>query len=244
MTLPCDIHGQFGGRQARGYDFARDIGVVSIAGDELLRLVQDTPVAFRKLGTQWQAVAVLGPVPGVNLQVQEDGGWRGRFVPGLLRSYPFQLSPDCKTLAFWPGYRSDTSGVAAVGPLIVDDQLTPVLAFLQDRQRAIDRLGLVLSWLAKRDLLQPWQVPVAVEAPHLARHADLFALDRDGLEALGEKDWFALQRIMPVHAILELLHAHLSSLIHAEDFKLSTCEMRGAEISYICPEARLTGSYK
>jgi len=243
MTLSCDIHGRMGWRRARGYGFARDIGLVPMTGDELPRLAQDMPVAFRKLGTQWQAVAVLGPVPGVNLQVQADGCWRGGCVPGLLRSYPFQLSADRKALAFWPDYWPETLGVAGIEPFFVDGQLSPVLAaalvFLQDRQQAIDRLGLVLSWLAERDLLQPWQVPDVVETAHLTQHADLFAVDRDRLAALDEADWLALNRIMPVCAVLGMLHAQVSSLNHAQDFKLRSRDLRGAAIRRIGLQTRL-----
>lgn len=244
MTLSLNVHHNLGWRRARGYGFARNLSLVPITGDELPRLAQDMTVAFCKKGTRWQAVAVLGPVPRVNLYVQADGCWRGRFVPGVLRSYPFQLSTDCATLAFWPDYSPEMTGVAGVEPLFVDGQLTPVLvaalAFLQDQQQAMDRLGLVLSWLAERDLLRPWQVPYVVETAHLARHTGLFALDRNSLAALSEADWFALNRIMPVSAVLAVLHAHLSSLNHANGFNLHSNDMRRASIRPISPEIRLT----
>jgi hypothetical protein len=230
QTLSFDAHGNLGWRRTQGYGFARNLSLVQITGDELPRLAQDMPVAFRKLGSQWQAVAVLGPVPGVNLYVQADGGWRGRVIPKVLRSYPFELSQNHQNLTVWLSYCAETVGLAGVEPLFVNKQLAPALAaklsLLKIQQKAINRLGLVLQFFADRHLLQHWQVPVAVEAAHLARHADLFSLDRDGLKTLGEEDWFALHRIMPVPAILELLHAHLPSLDHAQDFKLNACEMR------------------
>jgi hypothetical protein len=222
QTLSFDAHGNLGWRRTQGYGFARNLSLVQITGDELPLLAQDMPLAFRKLGTQWQAVAVLGLVPSVNLHVQADGCWRGRVVPKMLRSYPFQLSQNHQALALWPGYCLETVGLAGVELLFVNEQLAPALlselSLLQIRQKAINRVGLILQWFEERHLLQPWQVPVAVEAAHLARHADLFALDRNSLETLGEEDWFALHRIMPVRAILELLHAHLSSLDHAQGF--------------------------
>jgi hypothetical protein len=57
----------------QGYGFARNLSLVQITGDELPLLAQDMPLAFRKLGTQWQAVAVLGLVPSVNLHVLAAG---------------------------------------------------------------------------------------------------------------------------------------------------------------------------
>ena len=223
VMLSFDAHGQMGWRRVRGYSFARNTSLIAIAGDEMPSLAQDMPIAFGKRSTQWQAVAVLGPVPGVNLHVQADGSWRGGCVPALLRSYPFQLSPDRKALAFWPNYWPETPGAAGVEPFFEHGQLSSVLAatlsFLQDRQQAIDQLGVLLSWLAQRRLLRPWQVPHAVETADHNRHANLFAVDRHGLEALDEADWFALNRLMPVSTALRLLQAHLSSLHHAQYFK-------------------------
>lgn len=242
MILSLNAHRNLGWRPAQAYGFARNLSLVPITADELPRLAKDMTVAFRKQGNQWQAVTLLGPMPGLNLQVQADGCWSGRFVPGVLLSYPFQLSPDCTTLAFWPDYTPEIAGIKGVEPLFVDGQLTPVLvaalAFLQDQQQAMDRLGLVLSWLAERDLLRPWQVPYVVETAHFARHTGLFAVDRNRLEALDEADWFALHRIMPVSTVLTVVNAHLSSLDHARVFNLHSSDMGLASVRHINPDMR------
>ena len=216
QTLSFDAHGDLGWRLAQGYGFARNLSLVQISGDELPRLAQDMPVAFRKVGTQWQAVAVLGPVPGVNLYLQADGGWRGRVIPKMLRSYPFQLSQNHQNLALWPSYCAETVGLAGVEPLFVNKQLTPALAaklsLLKIQQKAINRLGLVLQFFAERHLLQHWQVTNMIKSKNLNCYVDLFALDQIRLEALSEVNWFALSHIMPVSDIITVVRAHQLSL--------------------------------
>lgn len=222
VKLSVDIHGSLGWRRAQGYGFARDISLVPIAAEELQALAQDIPVAFRKRGDQWQAVAVLGPMPEVNLQVQPNGLWRAGCVPGLFRSYPFQLSSDRRALGLWPDYLPETVIANGVEPFYVQQQLTPLLvtalAFLQDFHEAIDRFDQLISWLAASHLLQPWKVFDLTKKGRSAGHCDLFAVDHNALKSLTEADWFALHQLMPVATVLPLLHAHLSSLDHAKHF--------------------------
>lgn len=239
MICP-DNHGRLGWRPVQGYAFARQTGLAPIAADELPQLAQDVPVVFQKLGAQWQAVAVLGPVPMVNLQVEADGNWRGSFVPGILRTYPFQLSDNSDALAFWGGYRPDELGAEGLEPVFVEGQLSPTLAttlaFLKELQKGIERLHVPLSWLEGRDVLRPWRVPDVVDASDIPQHTDLFAIDRGALEALGEADWFESRDEVSVSALLPLFHAHLSSLEHAKHFKAQAWETVSAAIRPKEPE--------
>lgn len=234
LTLHFQTYCQLGWRPARNYLFSRHIGLVPIAAVELQQLAQDIPIVFRKRGDHWQAVAILGPAPEVNLFVQPDGLWSAGCVPAVLRSYPFQLSADCGALQLWPDYVPEKVGAAGVEPFFLQGQLTPVLTaalvFLQDWQQAIDRFTLLISWLEKRNVMRPWQVPDVVETAFSNIHCGLFAVDRHALQTLDEADWFEMHQIMPVSYVLPVLHAHLSSLDHAFRFKQLARELRNAGI--------------
>ena len=57
----------------------------------------EMPLAFSEVEGKLRIVALLSPIPGLNLFVSGTGEWLGTYVPLLLRTYPFRLTPDPST---------------------------------------------------------------------------------------------------------------------------------------------------
>jgi len=71
--------------------FAMDTGIIPLAGREIPYAALNLPVAFAPEGSGYSLVALLSFLPGQNLFVGPDGKWMGRYIPALIRAYPFRL---------------------------------------------------------------------------------------------------------------------------------------------------------
>jgi len=211
-------HSYLGWRPAAGFGFAGDVTLVPLATAEFARVAQMLPVVFRKAEDRWQAVAVMGPIEGVNVFVSREGKWRASFVPALLRVYPFKLT-GAGELALWEGYQLEPLAAEGAQPFYKDGDLAPWLqqtqTFLKTVQTGIGAAHRVLERLETAEVLTPWEVP-GIETPHPERAlTGLYAIDAGLFEALDEALVLELYR----SGSLRWLHAHLDSLHHAERFK-------------------------
>jgi hypothetical protein len=65
---------------------------------EFVDVAREYPIVFIEAGNgpdgkrEVAPIAVLGLAPGENLMLQDDGGWAARYLPALLRGYPFGLA--------------------------------------------------------------------------------------------------------------------------------------------------------
>lgn len=86
---------------ASGYRHAAKLAAVALCLVELEYAAHEFPLAFLRLpGGQIRLLGLIG-TPGTNLLVSPDGSWLGRYVPAMLRAYPFgwQRGPkDCAVL--------------------------------------------------------------------------------------------------------------------------------------------------
>lgn len=212
-------HGQQGWKRSSDFGFARRVALEPLGIGEVPRVAHTIPVAFRNHGDCWEPVAVMGPIAGTNVFVDRDGHWRGGFVPGGLRVYPFCLSRLSGELGLWPGYVTLPLGNPEVLPFYSGDQLTPelesVLGFLERRSAEITKAGEVVAWLASAEVLVPWRIPGVEYPDNSGATPGLWRLDPERLYGLEDKPLLDLLRA----GHLQWLYAHLSSLAHADTFK-------------------------
>jgi|GEM_PF-1574761 len=212
-------HGHQGWKKAVGFGFARRIATVPLAIGEITRVAQSIPVVFTYQAGGWVPLAILGPVKGTSVYVDSAGRWRGTAVPGSLRMYPFGLEPDSGRLSLWSSFEPSPIGEHGVMPFFSSDRLSnellTVQRFLERWSEGITKGGEVLTWLSRRDVLAPWQVPGMDEATRALQITELFRVDVERLYALGDKALLGLLRA----GHLQWLHAHLASLEHADRFK-------------------------
>src|SRR4051812_11491482 len=76
-------------RPLSNYAHAQNRGLVGIAPSELGQAVHAFPLAFVVQNNVAGLVAILGIAQDTSLFVASDGTWLGRYVPAMLRSYPF-----------------------------------------------------------------------------------------------------------------------------------------------------------
>ncbi|MBF0368818.1 MAG: SapC family protein [Magnetococcales bacterium] len=76
------------------FSFAQKTSFVALAGHEFAHAAKEYAIVFAKAGGgqgQIAPVVLLGLRSKENLLVDEDGRWRGRYIPGFVRQYPFLL---------------------------------------------------------------------------------------------------------------------------------------------------------
>lgn len=229
QPLQANLHGHLGWCPARDFAFARQTTVVPLAAAEIARVAQGLPVLFQKRGGQWQAVALMGSVQGRNLFVSRDGKWRARFVPAVLRVYPFLLTED-GTLGLWEDYEPDPLAAPGAQPFYdgagLSDRLQQTLRFLKTVQAGIAAVNRTLQQLDTVGALTAWAVPLG-DAPHPeGMVAGLSALDPKRFETLEDALLLELFR----SGAMRWLHAHLDSLHHAESFTALTKAALAPEI--------------
>ena len=214
--LTLEMHAHLGWRRAKGFGFARQMALVPLATDEIGRVSQVMPVAFRKHAGCWEAVGVMGPIEGTNVYVTREGKWRGNFVPAQLRVYPFCL--DAGKLALGEGYKPEHLAVKGVAPFFEGAGWSPLVAqtqqFLKAVHAGIAAAAPTLDDLESIGALMPWDVPgIDNPQPETALQG-LYTLDVDALETLAEDVILTLFRAGAVR----WLYAHSDSLHHAQRF--------------------------
>jgi hypothetical protein len=73
------------------YTFARERTVVPLVAAEMARAALAFPIGFLISGEGFMPTALLSLDGARNLFVAADGRWLGRYVPAVLRGYPFAL---------------------------------------------------------------------------------------------------------------------------------------------------------
>jgi len=218
LQLCPETHGGQGWRRSADFDFARRIVLQPLAVDEIPRVAQTVPVAFRRHEDSWQAVAVFGLADGVNRYVTRDGRWRGLHVPAALRLYPFALLPDSEALALWDDYVPAPLSAEAVQPFFADgqyaDSLRQAQVFLQALRRGVAAADPVLRTLHASGVLAPWAPEAASSAAEEGALNGLHKLHVQRFKALPDADWLALRAA----GAIGWLHAHLESLHHVQRF--------------------------
>ncbi len=192
-----------------------------VSMDEMLTAALEFPIVFVETGERDAAgkawvlpVALLGVSAGENLFV-EGQRWDGRYIPAMIRRYPFAsarvagaAAPVVLIDSAWPGV-SDTEGM----PLFdaegkATENLTGALRFLEmfDREAAATRQ--FCAWLQTLEILQPMTVQLTLP--------DGTAFSMDGFQSIEEARLNALPdaQVLELHrnGVLRLLHALQVSL--------------------------------
>ena len=79
-------------RAVRNYDFAAGWAMQPVVQAEAEKVAANFPMAFHQRDATWDLVALLGVQPGHSLVVSPQGQWLGRYIPALIRAYPFTLA--------------------------------------------------------------------------------------------------------------------------------------------------------
>jgi len=218
VAISKERHGGRFWRRFSSYAFARDRHSVPIVLAELEPAASAFPLVFRRTATGTvEPHVLLHLTPGVSSPfVTPDGGWRGTYVPSILRAHPFAATPvhagaDMALLV------DEASGLVTDDPgdeAFFDESGAPsaaleqVIAFFRTRAQSELATQTACAALQSAGLLSP-----------LTSLPGMNDTDSDGLlsvepAALDALDPAALPDLWSNNA-LRLAHAHRVSLCHA-----------------------------
>ncbi|EGV28517.1 SapC family protein [Thiorhodococcus drewsii AZ1] len=211
----------------QSYQFVSSRLLVTLVAAEVAHAAREYPVVF-PVGDDPMPMALLGVKAGENLHVNGQGQWLGRYIPAVIRSYPFQLMMS----------EAEGSGVDSTvrAGILIDESAphlsdqtgeplftetgdpSPVLlrvqkvlvALEQDRRRTVDLVSKLIGagLLVERDLtVRPAGDAGAYQITGVR------VVDKSRLKQLPSTE---LQDLMQSGA-LDLLYAHLLSLTNLKD---------------------------
>ena len=203
---------------------ARDMRAMSglnaffVAGTEFTDAAKDFPVVWVKAGTgddgktQVAPIAVFGLKAGQNLCIEGDA-WRVRYVPAMLRLYPFALarvSADEMVVCFdesWAGF--GTTGQDLFDAAGEPTEFTAgVQKQLETFEQEVDRTRLAGAMLVEKDLLRDMRFDATMPDGTALVVDGFLTVDEQKMAALSDADILQLQR----SGVMGLIHAHQISL--------------------------------
>jgi len=205
-------------RPVDDWSVAGTIHAIALAALEFADAALDLPIVFVKVpGEQGQAqlvpVAVLGFTAGENLYVQ-GSSWRGRYVPAMLRMYPFGVAgiEDERVIIAidedWPGWSRtqgepvfDASGEPSARTRGIADEIGQIAGELQ-RGPALGQV------LADAGLLMDTRFEATTPDGEKLLLDGFYSVDTDKLAALDDAKALELFR----NGAMALIHAHQISM--------------------------------
>lgn len=197
----------------------RDLNAVFVAAGEFAEACKDHPLVFVHAGKdeagkeQVAPVAVFGLQAGQNLCVEGEG-WRVRYVPAVLRTYPFAMAragADQLVLCIdesWKGFGQDK------GDALFDEQGEPSAFTRQVQQQLevfeqdVERTRQVCGLLWDKGLLREMRFDATLPDGRKLAVDGFLTVDEEKLRALPDAEVLAMHK----NGVLGLINVHLVSL--------------------------------
>ncbi|WP_238367314.1 SapC family protein [Mesobacterium pallidum] len=216
VPLSNTAHRDVSIRTEGAYGFARSVNSVPLVAAEFRAAAVEGTIVFAGAGTTAFPVVILGLAEVQNLFVAEDGRWTGRYLPALIRRYPFVFAAGQEEGALTLCIDTEHDGINTdnEGERLFDSRgertvyLQGVLDFARDYQAQFLRTGAFCKRLAELGLLEPMQASYTTPAGETRRLNGFSAVNRDRLKALGAE---TVQQLLQADE-LEMIFIHLQSL--------------------------------
>lgn len=206
-------------RSARDMSRNQALNAFFVAAGEFAEACKDFPLVWVQAGQDAQGkaqvapIAVFGLAQGQNLCIADDR-WRTRYVPAMLRTYPFAMARTSETemlLCFdedWIGFSNDQGE-----PLFTADgqptELTKtVQQQLEQLEVDIERTRLLGAKLMELNLLRDMQFEATMADGAKVQVNGFLTVDNERLAALSDAQTLELAR----SGLLGLIHAHQISM--------------------------------
>lgn len=213
-------------RQMRLDTSARDLGELRrmnaffVAGAEFADACRDYPVVWVRAGKDDQGrdqvapVVVFGIAAGENLCIEGDS-WRVRYVPAMLRLYPFamaRVSPTEMVVCIdesWFGLSEGGAGQALFDADGSPSEFTRNLQRqLEQFEAEVERTRQAGDLLLRHGLLRDMRFDASMPDGSKVGVDGFLCVDEAKLAALPDADLLALSR----NGLIALIHAHQISL--------------------------------
>ena len=206
---------------ARDLTDLRKMSAFFVAAAEFVDACREFPLVWVRAGKDDAGkdlvapVAVFGMATGENLCIEGDG-WRVRYVPAMLRLYPFamaRVSPSELVVCVdesWVGLRAGGSdGQALFNPDGSATEFTQnIQRQLEQFETEVERTRAAGALLVEHDLLRDMRFDATMPDGSKVSVDGFLTIDDAKLAALSDADVVKLSR----NGLLALIHAHQISL--------------------------------
>lgn len=210
---------------ARGdYGFAAEANAAPLMCAEFATAATELPIVFGKSENGYAPVVVLGIEQGKSLLVDEDGKWKGSYVPAFIRRYPFVFAAgeDGKTytLCLDEAYAGCDPEGEQGEPLYNEEgkpseALDKALEFAKNYEIEARRTSEFCKILEDEGLLDPMQAGITMPDGQKRAVTGFHVVSRERLKKIeGEKLQSMFQR-----DVLELVYYHLVSMRNMEKLR-------------------------
>jgi hypothetical protein len=187
-----------------GYTFAAANAVAPLVGSEFANAALAMPIGFIEQSGRYMPVAVMALAQGSNLLIGPNGQWIGKYVPAILRCYPFYLSrSEGKDEAILcvdedSGLVVDEDGAENVEKFFeIDGKLSPTVNAVVEVLRQVEHdrtlTDLAVAALAEANVIKPWNLTVPVGDQRVTV-SGLHRVDEAALNTLDDAAFLKLRK--------------------------------------------------
>ncbi|MBI5268491.1 MAG: SapC family protein [Burkholderiales bacterium] len=223
-------------RDRNPLEAATGLNAFFLTAAEFIDACRDYPILFLPAGQDEQGKALCAPVAALGLQKGENlfwrqGRWDARYVPAMLRAYPFAGAPTPeRQLVVCIDEASEVWSREEGEPLFdADGQPTPYLAgmreFVEKIEIEIDRTRQAGRRLLELGLLEPRRFDATLPDGSPLTIDGFLGVNEEKLAKLPDDQTLELAR----NGLLALLHFHLASLRNMTRLLEVHAEKRAAE---------------
>lgn len=197
------------------FAFARQKALATLVAAEVAVALRWMPVAFGLDQGRASLLGLMGLSQDENLFINQQGQWRGSYIPAVLRAVPFGIAPRADGGDQTVIIDSDSGHFSLThGTPLFDEAggqsafLTSMLGFLKafhDNQTATEK---ALQAILDADLLTPWNVALTMPDGQPRTMTGLYQIDVARFDALNAAALAVLHR----SGALTLIYGHLFSL--------------------------------
>ncbi len=225
VPISLERHESWSVRQGGSFGFASSSNAVPLMCAEFLSVANELPIVFGKNEAGMTPVVVLGIEQGASLFIDDDGNWKGQYVPAFLRRYPFVFaqSEDAKTFTLCIDEAHDgCDSDGKVGERLYTDDgettefLKNSLEFTKNVATESQRTVEFCKLLDAHDLLIPQNASIKMPGGEDRALTGFHVVSREKLKALDD----AVLREMFDRDALELIYYHMLSLRNLEKLRL------------------------
>lgn len=207
-------------RNARDMTRNKELNAFFIAAAEFAEACKDYPVVWVPAGEdgkgkpQVASIAVFGLQQGSNLCIDAADRWRVRYVPAMLRTYPFAMARTSDTDMVvcvdedWMGLSTEKGEPLFTAEGQPTELTLGVQKQLEQLEMDIERSRLYGEKLLDLKLLRDMQFDATLPDGTKVSVSGFLTVDEDRLNALSDAEMLDVSR----SGLLGLIHAHQISL--------------------------------
>lgn len=200
----------------KNYEYAKLTNSVPLMAVEFPNAAQEYPIVFTKAGDKVLPVAILGVADERNLFIDDEGGWKAKYIPAFVRRYPFVFSTtdDGETLMLCIDESFSGLNQDGIGERLFDAEgertqyLGGVLAFVEEYQAHFKRTQSFCDRLQVLDLFESMQAKISLDTGKQMSLTGFLGVNRAKLNALSGDTLSELAK----SGELEMIYIHLQSM--------------------------------